>query len=300
MDGWVFDIQRFSIHDGPGIRTTVFLQGCNLRCFWCHNPESQPCGPCVQFFGDKCILCSQCVAACPEHAQLVTDGQRVYARDLCRTCGTCIDTCYAGALVIKAKQMSVAEVMAEVAKDRAYYDDSGGGVTFSGGEPALQSEFLTELLIASKALGLRTAVDTAGHVPWETLAALLPHTDLFLVDVKAFEEETHRAGTGAGNRRILENVRRLAAGGVELRIRIPVIPGFNADAAELGKIASFLAGLERVPVVELLPFHHLGGGKYESLGRAYPSREIQPPSEQEMAGFVRLFLAQGINATRAV
>lgn len=300
MDGWVFDIQRFSIHDGPGIRTTVFLQGCNLRCTWCHNPESQTGGPCVQFFPDKCILCSQCVAACPEGAQLVADGQRVYVRDLCRTCGTCVDTCYAGALVIKAKRMSVAEVMAEVAKDRPYYDDSGGGVTFSGGEPALQSEFLAELLAASKMLGLHTAVDTAVHVPWETLAALLPHTDLFLVDVKAFEDETHRAGTGAGNRRILENVCRLAASGVELRIRVPVIPGFNADAAELDKIAGFLAGLDRVPAVELLPFHHLGGGKYESLGREYPSREIQPPSDEAMAGFVRLFTERGITATRAV
>jgi pyruvate formate lyase activating enzyme len=300
MDGWVFDIQRFSIHDGPGIRTTVFLQGCNLRCTWCHNPESQTGGPSVQFFVDKCIVCAQCVAACPEGAQLVADGQRVYVRDLCRTCGACVDTCYAGALVIKAKQMAVAEVLAEVEKDRAYYDDSGGGVTFSGGEPALQGDFLAALLRESKARGLRTAVDTAGHVPWETLAALLPHTDLFLVDVKAFEEETHRAGTGAGNRRILENVRRLASSGVELRIRIPVIPGFNAHATELGKIACCLAGLERVPSVELLPFHHLGGGKYESLGCAYPSQAIQPPSDEAMAGFLRLFLERGITAMRAV
>jgi pyruvate formate lyase activating enzyme len=300
MDGWVFDIQRFSIHDGPGIRTTVFLQGCNLRCFWCHNPESQASGSSVQFFPDKCIVCAQCVEACPAGAQRVLDGQRFYVRDLCRTCGVCIDTCYAGALVIKARQMSVAEVMAEVEKDRAYYDDSGGGVTFSGGEPALQGEFLAELLRASKACGLDTAIDTAGHVPWETLAALLPYTDLFLVDVKAFEEETHRAGTGVGNRRILENVRRLAASGAELHIRIPVIPGFNADAAELGQIAGFLARLERVPSVELLPFHHLGGGKYESLGRAYPSRALQPPSDGEMEEFLGLFGARGIQATRAV
>jgi len=299
MDGWVFDIQRFSIHDGPGIRTTVFLQGCNLRCTWCHNPESQPAGPCVQFFPEKCIVCSQCAEACAEGAQLVIEGRRVYVRDLCRTCGACVDTCYAGALIIKAKRMSVAEVLAEVEKDRPYYDDSGGGVTFSGGEPALQSEFLAELLVASKALGLRTAVDTAAHLPWETFEKLLPHTDLFLVDVKAFEEETHRAGTGAGNRRILENVRRLAASGVELRIRIPIIPGFNADAAELGKIADFLAGLERVPPVELLPFHHLGGGKYESLGQEYPSRKIQPPSDDAMEGFLRLFTVRGISATRA-
>ena len=300
MDGWVFDIQRFSIHDGPGIRTTVFLQGCNLRCTWCHNPESQAAGPCVQFFPDKCIACGLCVAACPEGAQRLADGRRVYVRDLCRTCGACVDTCYAGALIIKAKRMSVAEVLAEVVKDRPYYNDSGGGVTFSGGEPTLQRAFLAELLIASKAAGLHTAVDTAGHAPWETFEKLLLHTDLFLVDVKAFEEQTHRAGTGVGNRRILENVRRLAASGVALCIRVPVIPGFNADATELGQIADFLAGLARVPAVELLPFHHLGGGKYESLGREYPSRNIQPPTDEAMAGFLRPFLERGIAATRAV
>ncbi|MCX7671054.1 MAG: 4Fe-4S binding protein, partial [Anaerolineae bacterium] len=126
MDGWIFDIQRFSIHDGPGIRTTVFLQGCNLRCFWCHNPESQTAGPCVQFFPDRCIVCGLCVTACPQRAQWLADGQRIYVRDLCRTCGACVDTCYAGALVIKARRMSVAEVLAEVAKDRPYYQESGG------------------------------------------------------------------------------------------------------------------------------------------------------------------------------
>jgi pyruvate formate lyase activating enzyme len=299
MDGWVFDIQRFSIHDGPGIRTTVFLQGCNLRCSWCHNPESQAVGPSVQFFPDKCILCARCVEACPQGAQLVAEGRRVYVRDLCRACGACVDTCFAAALVIKARRMSVAEVMAEVEKDRPYYDDSAGGVTFSGGEPALQDEFLLHLLRESKQRGFHTAVDTACHAPWEAIAALLPHTDLFLVDVKAFDEATHRAGAGVSNRRILENVRRLAASGVKLRIRVPVVPGFNADAAELSKIADFLAGLERTPPVELLPFHHLGGGKYESLGREYPSRALQPPSDEAMAGFLQLFLERGLDATRA-
>lgn len=300
MDGWVFDIQRFSIHDGPGIRTTVFLQGCNLRCFWCHNPESQTAGPCVQFFADRCIACGLCVAACPEGAQLLADGQRIYVRDLCRTCGTCVDTCYAGALIIKAKRMTVAGVLAEIEKDRPYYEESGGGVTFSGGEPTLQADFLAALLVGCKERGLHTAVDTACHVSWETLARILPYTDLFLVDVKAFDEKTHRAGTGIGNGRILENVRRLAAVGASLCVRIPVIPGFNANAAELGRIADFLAGLALVPPVELLPFHHLGAGKYESLGRAYPARDLKPPADGTMEEFRQLFVQRGIAATCAV
>lgn len=300
MDGWVFDIQRFSIHDGPGIRTTVFLQGCNLRCFWCHNPESQEAGPIVQFFPDRCIACGLCVAACPQAAQLLVDGQRLYVRDLCRTCGNCVDTCYAGALTIKAKRMAVAEVLAEIEKDRPYYEESGGGVTFSGGEPTLQSDFLAALLAACKERGLHTAVDTACHVPWEILAALLPYTDLFLVDVKACDEDTHRGGTGVGNRRILDNVRRLAAADATLWVRIPVVPGFNADPAELGRIADFLAALPRVPPVELLPFHHLGAGKYESLGRAYPARDLKPPTDEAMEGFRQLFVGRGIPALKAV
>ena len=294
MDGLVFDIQRFSIHDGPGIRTTVFFQGCNLRCFWCHNPESQPLSPRVQFFPDKCIVCAACVEHCPHHAHLMVDGRHIYVRDRCQTCGACVEQCFAQALIIKAKKMTVEQVMADVERDQAYYVNSHGGVTFSGGEPTLQAQFLLELLRASKERGFHTAVDTAANVPWRTLEQLIPTTDLFLVDLKAFDEEKHRAGTGVSNRRILENIRRLGQGSATVWIRVPVVPGYNDDAAELGKMAAFLADLPAVRKVELLPFHHLGASKYESLGLDYPSRGLKPPGEEAMASFATIFARCGL------
>ena len=300
MSGWIFDIQRFSIHDGPGIRTTVFLQGCNLKCFWCHNPESQPPGPQIQFFPDKCILCRQCSEVCPEHAQLVLDGKRVFVRDLCTICGLCVETCFARALVIKARTMSVEQVLAEVERDRDYYENSHGGVTFSGGEPALQKDFLVELLRASKQHGLHTAVDTAANLPWPTIEELVPYTDLFLVDIKAFDEETHRRSTGAGNERILQNLHLLRAAGAAVWVRVPVIPGYNDNAAELGQIAGFLAGLKGIQRVELLPFHHLGAGKYDSLGLAYPGKGLHVPAEDQMVHFTELFTSKGLDAHSAV
>ena len=298
MDGLVFDIQRFSIHDGPGIRTTVFLQGCNLRCLWCHNPESQSPAPQVQFMAGKCIVCAKCVEVCPQHAQQVLDGKRVYRRDRCRTCGVCVTTCFAGALVIKAKRMTVEQVMAEVERDGPYYVDSKGGVTFSGGEPALQKGFLLALLKASRQRGYHSAVDTAANVPWSTLEALLPWTSLFLVDLKALGAAKHVEGTGVSNRRILHNLSRLAASGADVWVRIPVIPGFNDDAAELGQIAAFLSGLKGVQKVELLPFHHLGASKYDSLGLDYPSKSLTPPAGDHMQALLQLFAEKGLNVVR--
>ncbi len=300
MQGLVFDIQRFSIHDGPGIRTTVFLQGCNLKCFWCHNPESQLPGRQIQFFPEKCILCRQCGEVCPEGAQLVPDGKRVFVRDLCTTCGLCVETCFARALVIKARTMSVEQVLAEVERDHDYYKDSHGGVTFSGGEPALQKDFLIELLRASKQQGLHTTVDTAANLPWPTIEELVPYTDLFLVDIKAFDEETHRRGTGVSNERIVQNIRLLTAASAAVWVRVPVIPGYNDNAGELGRIADFLAGLKGIQRVELLPFHHLGAGKYDSLGIEYPSKGLQLPAEELLVRFTELFTSKGLDAYSVV
>jgi len=296
--GLIFNIQRFSIHDGPGIRTTVFLQGCNLRCFWCHNPESNPTRPVVEFFPDKCILCGLCVEACPEGAQKIEGDQRLYFRDLCQTCGKCVDECYARALVMPAREMSAEQVLAEVHRDRDYYNDSGGGVTFSGGEPFLQKEFLLELLQLSKRAGLHTAVDTAGNLPFDWIAEALPYTDLFLFDCKVMDEERHRTVTGVSNRRILENLRQLGDGRIPVWVRVPVIPGVNDTPREITAIAEFLSDLPGIEQVELLPFHHLGAGKYESLGMEYASQPLKPPSESQMEELVRILENRNLTARK--
>ncbi|MEI7848901.1 MAG: glycyl-radical enzyme activating protein [Chloroflexota bacterium] len=280
MIGTIFNIQRFSIHDGPGIRTTVFFKGCNLRCFWCHNPESARMQPDIQFFPSKCIACGRCVEVCEPSAQRLdpASGAREFLRDLCTDCRECTSECFAEALVLSGQQVSVEDIFQKVEQDRPYYNGRQGGVTFSGGEPLLQVEFLTALLERCKAQEIHTAVDTAGNIPWENLAAIMPLTDLFLFDCKVFDEEKHRQATGVGNQRILDNLARLARSGAEIWIRIPVIPGVNDNEAEFERIADFLAPLPGIRKVELMPFHHLGAGKFESLGRLYPTRNFQPPS----------------------
>ena len=287
MQGTIFNIQRFSIHDGPGIRTTVFFKGCNLRCLWCHNPEALQREPQIEFYPEKCIACGACVVACPEEAQILLDGpdsttRRVYLRDLCRQCFLCTQECFSGALLKTGREMDTAQVMAEIERDREYYRFSSGGVTFSGGEPLLQKDFLISLLEACRERGIHRAVDTAGNVAWEILAEVAPLADLVLYDIKGFDEQTHRRATGASNRRILENLRRLSAAGSEIWVRIPVIPGVNDSPDEISAIAAFLAPLEGVRQVELLAFHTLGSEKYPSLGREYPMAGVRPPSKEKM------------------
>ena len=296
MLGTIFNIQRFSIHDGPGVRTTVFLKGCNLHCFWCHNPESRRMNVDIQFFPLKCIACGRCVELCPQGAQLLepASGERLFDRDLCQKCGTCAAECFAEALLVSGRQVSVAEVMQEIEQDKTYYQERQGGATFSGGEPLLQVDFLSALLAACRAQGIHTAVDTAANVPWESLAAILPLTDLFLVDCKAFDEQKHRQGTRASNQRILDNLTRLAASGANIWIRIPVIPGVNADEEEIGHIAAFLAPLPGIHRVELMPFHHLGAGKYESLGLPYPTKDLQPPAAPLLERLCAICQAAGL------
>ncbi len=206
MKGLIFNIQRFSIHDGPGIRTTVFFKGCSLRCFWCHNPESIHPHPQIQLFLQKCIGCGKCFEICPVGAHCMIDGERVFLRELCRNCGKCAEICYADALVLAGKWLTAREVMDEVEKDKPFYENSDGGVTISGGEPLLQADFARALLEECKKEGLHTVVDTAGNVPWEAFEKVLPFTDLFLYDLKAADEEFHRQVTGAGNARILDKV----------------------------------------------------------------------------------------------
>lgn len=269
MTAIVFDIQRGSFVDGPGIRTTVFFKGCNLRCRWCHNPESQLAKRELLFYKNICTGCGKCREVCPHRLSS------------CDLCGRCALFCPADARRMCGEELSVDRIFATVAKDRAYYDASGGGVTASGGECMLQIDPLCELLKMCKENGISTAVDTAGDVPFSSFEKILPYTDLLLYDVKAFTEELHLAGTGVSNVRILDNLKKLS-GRKDIIVRVPLIGGFNDTEEEIGKIAAFLAPLE-IRSVEVLPYHRLGEHKYTALGRTGESFRI--PSKEETAHF---------------
>lgn len=294
MEGLVSNIQRFSIHDGPGIRTTVFLKGCNLRCFWCHNPESWKSYPELQIFPQKCIGCGNCFKVCSVGAHQIIGERREFLRDRCQHCGNCAEQCYAEALVLVGEVMSVQEVMDEVEKDRPFYETSNGGVTFSGGEPLLHKDFIHSLLLESKSKGLDTAVDTAGNVPWEVFDAVLPHVDLFLFDVKAVNEDKHIKGTGVSNIRILENLNRLSKAGTRIWIRVPIIPGFNDNANDMEEVAVLVQELANIELIELMPFHRLGKAKYESLGLEYACKDYEMPSSEHMSQLVKVFTDRGL------
>ena len=287
MQGIVFDIKHFAVHDGPGIRTTVFLKGCNLRCAWCHNPEGSSGNPQIAYYAHKCIGCDECVRVCPAGAHKIVDGVHDFRRERCIACGECSTACVADALMLFGRRMTAKELLPLVLEDRDFYASSGGGVTFSGGECMLQSDFLCEILRLCKAEGIHTAVDTAGDVPWEAFAKVLPYTDLFLYDVKAITFALHKEGTGVSNERIVENLARLSgATSAEITVRVPVIGGYNDTDEEISRIAAFLKPF-RIRSVELLPYHAMGAHKYAAIGKeGVPFTE---PTEAEMEKIKRLF-----------
>lgn len=293
MTGRLLSIERLSVHDGPGLRTTVFLKGCPLRCRWCHNPESVLPEPELGFAKRKCLACGKCVAACPNGVHSLDGGEHKLQRSRCTACGACVQACLPGALQIYGREVSAAEVLAAVLEDRTFYATSGGGCTISGGEPLTQPEFCAELASLLREQGIHCAIDTSGLVPWEAFAAVLPHTDLFLYDLKHTDEAAHREHTGVSNGRILENLQRLAEGEVPIEVRIPLVPGFNADDASLSALGERLGPLPNLVGVRLLAYH-LARSKYEAVGRLDTMPDVAPPDDAAVAHAAQVLQRYGL------
>ena len=278
MKGNVFEIKRFAVHDGDGIRTTVFFKGCPLRCLWCHNPEGLTQKKQLAFYEHKCVGCAECVKVCPSGAHRLSEGAHVFEREKCTACGKCAEVCVHGALTLFGKEVEVADLMPTLLEDREFYAASGGGVTLSGGECLMQADFCAELLKELKANGISTAVDTCGAVPKAELDKVVPYTDVFLYDLKAYDDGVHRNCTGRTNRQILENLVYLDSIGKDIEIRIPFVPDHNSDQIE--KLSRFIATLSHVKKIRLLPYHNYAGSKYSALGMKNTLPITLPTNEQ--------------------
>jgi pyruvate formate lyase activating enzyme len=292
--GLIFDIKKFALHDGPGIRTTVFCKGCPLSCVWCHNPESISPAPELSMSVDKCIGCGTCVDACPNDAMRIDIGGRTCNRDLCVRCGKCVGGCFSGALEMIGREVSVEDVMIDIRKDQQFYKTSGGGVTISGGEPLMQAEFTTAVLRQCQAEGYHTALDTSGHAQWESLEAAGAHADLVLYDLKHIDPAGHKRHTGLSNDLILENLRRLSGLGVPVEIRMPIIPGLNDSPEDIGAAGEFISGLDNITGVRLLAYHRLAGAKYERLGRTNPIGPVESPTADLLQQIAERLRALGL------
>ncbi len=281
VSGTVFDIQRFSVHDGPGIRTVVFLKGCPLRCRWCSNPESQRGAPEILYTAARCLRCGRCVEECPEQVLVLGDAGVLVDRPRCTLCGRCVAACPGRALRIAGRVMSVDEVLAEVQRDGIFYRHSGGGMTLSGGEPLWQPDFALALLMGARAIGIHTAIETTGQASPYDVRRVLAATNLILYDVKHMDARKHQEWTGASNSNILQNAELASRLGVPMIIRTPVVPGFNDDAEEIVAIGRFALRLG-CKEMHLLPYHSYGAGKYASLGRVYELADVTAPSAERM------------------
>ncbi|MEG6511700.1 trans-4-hydroxy-L-proline dehydratase activase [Desulforamulus ruminis] len=286
----IFNIQKFCIHDGPGIRTTVFFKGCPLSCLWCHNPESQNFSKEIFYHPEKCVQCGQCLTKCKQGAverqgEILTQDRRK-----CVACGECTDFCSHNAREIAGREYSLDELLAEIEKDRPFYEQSKGGVTLSGGEALCQIDFVADLVKACQKRGISVAVDTCGQVPFSSFERILDFVDIFLYDIKIMDPVLHEKYAGQSNRLILENLRRLVERGARVYLRLPLIEGVNTQDDNIREVIAFIKGMN-LPLIHLLPYHDMGKSKYLRLNREYPGPLLKRPSDERLEQIKSLFEA---------
>lgn len=292
--GIITHIQRFSLHDGPGIRTTVFFQGCNMKCAWCHNPETISRQPILQYNVRSCINCLKCIPICSNNAHRNENDRHLFDRNKCVNCGACAEICFAHALEMSGQSMSVESVMSEILQDIDYYRNSKGGVTLSGGEVTLQAEFAHSLLENCKSQGIHTAIESNLLVSWEKITSVLEFTDLLMFDIKHINSNQHQKWTGARNETILENARKVVKLGIPLIVRTPIIPGVNDDVESIAEISQFVSQLPNLLYYELLPYNPLAESKYDRLEREYPMHGTHCLTMEKMAELRRVAAASSI------
>jgi pyruvate formate lyase activating enzyme len=292
--GFIFDIKKYAIHDGPGIRTTVFFKGCPLQCQWCQNPESWKKEPELGLRTDRCVRCGRCVEVCPRQATTMIDGLPSTDPSKCSLCGECVDACMTGAREIIGRKISVGQVMTEIEKDIVFYEQSGGGVTFSGGEPLMQPRFLLMLLIQCQLQRIHTAVDTSCYVKPAFLGKISEKTDLFLCDIKHMDSDMHKRFTGVENNLILDNIKRLSEAGKEIIIRIPIIPGFNDDKTNIEATAKFTTSLSHISRIELLPYNRGGIEKSARLSSDFKLMQAETPNGDKISSTAKILKKYGL------
>lgn len=292
--GRVFNIQRFSVNDGVGIRTIVFLKGCPLKCKWCSNPESQESAIQLIYNEVNCIKCGRCIKKCNKDAIYYEDNICKIRWDKCNNCGECVDSCFGKALELEGKDLTVEEVIIEIKKDYSHFLRSNGGLTISGGEPLMQKEFTRELLLEAKRNGINTAIETTAYAKEEDIKEILPLVDMVLLDIKSINNEKHIEFTGVSNEIILNNAKLIAKEGKEVIIRVPIIPKFNDDIKSIREIARFVRALEVVDMINLLPYHKLGVNKYKSLGRKYELDKLELLTEEKIVRLKKEVVKEGL------
>lgn len=290
----VFNIQRYSLHDGPGIRTLIFLKGCPLSCLWCSNPESQNIKPQIVSTSSKCINCGACVQKCTHNASILKEGKVQFNIDKCTSCGQCLDLCPTNAKEIIGKTMTVEEVIKEIEKDNQFYKNSGGGVTFSGGEPSLHYQFLQEIVPKLKEKGIHVAIETTGYCEWENFWTAVADMDLVLFDLKQMDNKKHEKYAGVSNYLILSNAEKISKLKTTI-FRVPIIPGYNDDTENIQEIVTMLKRIDFKGMVNLLPYHPYGKAKYTKIGKTYNLEEVKVPLKEKMENIASIFKKDNID-----